>query len=299
MELRHFRYFSAVAVLGSFSKAAQHLHLTQPALSRQVKDLEDELGILLLRRNKKRISLTPAGESFFADIAAILNLTEEAVRKLKTQKGGELLRVGYVHSLVGSLMPKVAARFQSLAKGVQLEISDMPTETMARRANTGLLDVAVLPKSLEPHFPEFRWTELQRLAPVLIVSCRHPLAKKARISPSQLRNETLIPLSEKTYPEYIPRLRAILKPFGVTPRFSNQQACDIPELLIAVEAQFGSAVLTEGVTKMLTASLRMRGFKPELGTLLIAAGVPAMNSNPHADTFIRLLIEEGAQRRWK
>src|SRR5258708_2425519 len=130
MELRHLRYFVAVAAHGSFSRAANQLHLTQPALSRQVRSLEDELGVALIVRGQNTISLTSAGEDFYEEAKDILARVDVAVRRIKTRPRGEKLRIGYVHSLTAGIMPRVVERFQACNKDVFLELSDLTTETM-------------------------------------------------------------------------------------------------------------------------------------------------------------------------
>jgi LysR family hca operon transcriptional activator len=163
---------------------------------------------------------------------------------------------------------------------------------MCQKAAAGQIDMAILPRSLEPHFEGFQWVELERLAPVLVVSKKNPLAKMSRIHPGQLRDQVLAGLGEDKYPEYVPRLKAILKPFGVKPQLCNHTSEDIAALFIAIEANAGMAVLTEGVLPMLPASLAVRRFSPELAPLLIAAAMPALRPNPHAEAFLKLLLEE-------
>jgi len=292
VELRHLRYFAAVAAHGSFSRAANQLHLTQPALSRQVKSLEDEIGIILIVRGQNNISLTSAGEAFYEEAKDILARVDVAVRRIKTRPQGEKLRIGYVHSLTASIMPRVVERFRSHNKNVFLELSDLTTNEMPQKAAAGQIDMAILPKSLEPHFKGFQWVELQRLAPVLVLSNKNPLAKMSKIHPEQLRDKELLGPGADKYPEYVPRLRAILKTFGVKPHLRDETSEDIAALFIAIEANAGMAVLTEGVLPMLPAALKVRRFSPELASLLIAAGMPVLRPNPHSEAFLKLLLEE-------
>ena len=292
MELRHLRYFAAVAAHGSFSRAANQLHLTQPALSRQVRSLEDEIGVALIVRGQNTISLTSAGEGFYEEAKDILARVDVAVRRIKTRPPGEKLRIGYVHSLTAGIMPRVVERFQSYNKDVFLELSDLTTETMWQRAAAEQIDIAILPKSLEARFKGFQWVELQRLAPVLVVSKKNPLAKLTRIHPEKLRDKMLLGLGADKYPEYVPRLKAILKPFGVNPQLRNHTSEDIAALFIAIEAQAGMAVLTEGVLPMLPSTLTVIRFSPELAPLLIAAGTPTLRPNPHSEAFLKILLEE-------
>jgi DNA-binding transcriptional LysR family regulator len=292
MELRHLRYFAAVAAHGSFSRAAKQLHLTQPALSRQVKSLEEEIGVPLIIRRQNTISLTSAGEDFYEEAKDILARVDVAVRRIKTRPHGETLRIGYVHSLTAAVMPTVLKRFQSYKQDVFVELTDLTTHAMCLKAAAGEIDMAILPKSLEANFKGFQWTELQRLAPVLVLSKKNPWARLSKIHPEKLRDEMLYGLGADKYPEYVPRLKAILKPFGVNPQLSNHTSEDIAALFIAIEAGAGMAVLTEGVLPMLPASLTVCRFSPELAPLVIAAATPALRPNPHSEAFLKLLLEE-------
>jgi len=99
-------------------------------------------------------------------------------------------------------------------------------------------------------------------------------------------------LGADKYPEYVPRLKAILKPFGVKPQLRNHTSEDIAALFIAIEAQAGMAVLTEGVLPMLPSTLTVIRFSPELAPLLIAAGTPMLRPNPHSEAFLKIMLEE-------
>jgi DNA-binding transcriptional LysR family regulator len=292
MELRHLRYFVSVVVHGNFSRAAGTLCLTQPALSRQIKNLEDEIGLSLFVRKPNALSLTEEGEVFYEEAQEVLLRVNEAVRRVRKRPRTEGLRVGYVHSLTASIMPRVVEKFQSSNKNVRIELLDLATYDMGQKAAAGQLDMAILPKSMAHHFKGFQWVELQSLTPILVMSGKNPLAKLTKIPPEKLRDKPLYGLGPTKYPEYVPRLRDILKPFGVKPRLASQAADDIAALFIALEANAGMAVLTEGVTKMLPSTLVVRRFSPELAPLVIAAGLPATQPNPHAEMFVKLLLSE-------
>src|SRR5260370_37985135 len=156
---------------------------------------------------------------------------------------------------------------------------------MWQRAAAEQIDIAILPKSLEARFKGFQWVELQRLAPVLVVSKKNPLAKLTKIHPEKLRDKMLLGLGADKYPEYVPRLRAILEPFGVKPQLRHHTSEDIAALFIAIEAQAGMAVLTEGIFPMLPSTLTARRFSPELAPLLIAAESPNPPRQPPSARF--------------
>ncbi|HEY0947483.1 MAG TPA: LysR family transcriptional regulator [Opitutaceae bacterium] len=295
MELRHLRYFAAVAAHGSFQRAARSLHVTPPALSRQVKDLEDELGVILFVRGKNLITLTGAGEIFYEEARDVLARADQAVRRVRGEVKAETLRVGFVPSLTASLLPATIARFQISAPKVKLELSDLTPREMSERASAGLLDLAIMPAGLEAATPHYAWTELVHQLPVLIMPQTHPLAKLKRIPPARLRDLPLRGLGRVNFPEYAPRLRAILKPFGVNPRLTDQSAESVATLFAALEANNEAAVLTEGIVGVLPQTLVMRPFSPALAAIVIKLGLSAVRPSPHAEIFTRLLREEATR----
>lgn len=295
MELRHLRYFAAVAAHGSFSRAANNLHLTQPALSRQVKDLEDELGVSLLTRGKNSVSLTAPGELFYEEARDLLARADQAVQRVRGEVSGETLRVGYAPSLTAGIMPRALDRFQNETPRVRLELSDLSPREMTDRASEGLLDLVITAKGTESALPEFQWSELRRLSTVLVMPLSHPLTKLKRIPPARLRDLPLIGLNREHFPEYLPRLRTILKPFGVVPRLEAQTADGISTLFAAVEAHTLATILTDAIGCMLPRSLVMKYFSPALGAVHVVMGLPSVRPNAHAETFVRLLREEAGR----
>ncbi|HUX39256.1 MAG TPA: LysR substrate-binding domain-containing protein [Rectinemataceae bacterium] len=142
MELRHLRYFSAVAEQLSFVKAAEGLHITQPPLSRQIQELEQEIGTPLFLREGKRILLTQAGESFLADVKQLLASLESAI--VRTRQIGQRdvgpLRIGAVNYLIGRLVPDFLGELQKRFPDAKVEIDALPTEAQAEALRAGRLD---------------------------------------------------------------------------------------------------------------------------------------------------------------
>ncbi len=297
MELRHLRYFAAVAAHGSFQRAAGSLHVTPPALSRQVRDLEEELGATLFVRGKNRIRLTPAGELFYEEAREVLARADQAVRRVRGDARTESLRIGFVPSLTAGLLPAAIARFQAAVPWVTLELSDLTPREMSDRASAGALDLAIMPAGLEAAAPQYTWTELVHQSPVLVMPRDHPLARFRRIPPTRLRGVPLRGLGILHFPEYAPRLRAILKPFGVFPRLVDQSADSVATLFAALEANNHAAVLTDGIAAALPQILVMRPFAPAPAAVVIKLGLPAIQPNPHAEAFAHVLREEAIRRK--
>lgn len=297
MELRQLRHFAAVAQYGNFSRAARQSNLTQPALSRQVKNLEEELGLTLLKRTENGVSLTPAGRLFLKDAREILVQTDQAVRRIQRQSREKPLRIGYVPALVMGVMPTVLSRFKSTVVAAPPELLDLTGQEIAARANLGKLDVAILPSEVEVDAPHFQWAPFRQLSPVLVMPRRHPLARFPTVKPDVLEEYPLHGLGYQIFPEYAPRLRALLTPFGIKPVFEEQSADGIATLFQSLEAHTAIAVLCDGVANMLPRSLIVKHFSPCLPALMASVGIYQSVDNGHAEAFVKMLHETVAHLR--
>jgi DNA-binding transcriptional LysR family regulator len=143
MELRHLRYFVSVAEALSFTKAAEKLHTAQPSLTRQIKDLEEELGVRLLNRTKQQVTLTEEGRSFLADAKRLLALAAETVESVRRLHSGEVraLNVGYVSNLFYDLLPRTLTSFRQLFPTVSVNLFDMSCGDQFRALEDGKLDL--------------------------------------------------------------------------------------------------------------------------------------------------------------
>src|SRR5580698_6103806 len=114
MELRHLRYFVAVAEEENVSRAALKLHVSQPGISRQIRDLEDEIGFQLFERSAKSVRLTPAGSVFLPEARAVLQRANEAVEKARVAAGSASgkIDIGYAPSLTVQILPQALRKFQ-------------------------------------------------------------------------------------------------------------------------------------------------------------------------------------------
>src|SRR5687768_10104497 len=142
MELRHLRYFIGVAEEENVSRAALKLHVSQPALSRQIRDLEDELGFSLLERSAKSVRLTEAGRSFLTEARAVLRRAEEAVGAARSIASGGELHVGYAPSLTARILPQTLRAFQAELPKVRVRLHDFSTEEMLAGLREGKLQLA-------------------------------------------------------------------------------------------------------------------------------------------------------------
>jgi DNA-binding transcriptional LysR family regulator len=292
VELRHLRYFAAVAAHGSFNRAANVLHLTQPALSRQVKDLEEELGVPLLVRGSNAVTLTDAGELFYEEARDLLARADQAIQRVRGEARNETLRVGYAPSITAGIMPGALEKFHAATPRVRIELADLSSREMNEQAREGRLDLLITPEPSATDIPGFQWTELRRMSAVLVMPATHPLAKLKKIAPARLRNLPLIGLGRQNFPDYVRSIRAMLKPFGVVPQFIALENDGVSTLFTALEASHAAAILADGITCLMPRTLVSRPFSPALPEISAKVGLPAVRPNPHAETFARLLREE-------
>src|ERR1043165_3300982 len=147
MELRHLRYFVAVADALNFTKASARLRVAQPALSRQMTDLEDEIGVDLMKRSPRGVTLTAEGRLFLEEVRELLKRADEAVEKVRALARGEYgeLHVGYAPSPTIEILPPALAAFQKAVPGVQVLLHDMSSDEIADGLRSGSIQLAVTP----------------------------------------------------------------------------------------------------------------------------------------------------------
>lgn len=193
MELRHLRYFAAVAETCHFGQAADNLHVAQPALSYAIRQLEAELDTTLFNRTTRQVSLTAAGEFLRDEAARILGGVDDAVRGVRLVAAGRsgLVRLGFTMSAAFSHLPRLARAVKAELPGVVLEIqADLLTPTQCEALRTGSLDIGVLRPPAIGEGLRLRTIVVEPL--VLAVSVDHRLAVEPVLSLADLRNEQFV-----------------------------------------------------------------------------------------------------------
>ena len=143
MELRQLRYFVAVAEAGNISRAAKRIFLTQPALSRQIKALEDEMGQRLLDRQAHSIQITPAGQVLVREARELLEHAEQVLERVRAAGRGLCLRVGYAPSLAAGMLSVAIENFTQTHPNAHVELHDLSTGEMLAGLEGGKLDVVL------------------------------------------------------------------------------------------------------------------------------------------------------------
>ncbi len=185
MELRQLRYFVAVAETGNITTAAKKIFLTQPALSRQIKALENEVGQCLLERRAHSIHLTPVGEGLLREARELLQHADQVLERVRTTGRGVRLRVGYAPSLASGILSVAVENFTQTHPDAKVELFDLSTGEMLAELESKKLDI-ILTVASDIKTRGLKWTPLVRTAWKLAVNRKHPFASHPRITPDQI-----------------------------------------------------------------------------------------------------------------
>ena len=248
MELRHLRYFVAVAEMENVSRAAtQRLHVAQPSLSRQIRDLEDEIGVRLLERTARAVRLTDAGRAFLDEARAIVKHTNEAVLKARAIGGKREteLHVGDFPLVAARIMPRLLRDYQKAMPNVRVKLHDWPVEKEIAAVRDGQLQVAMIIPPLTGNWRrELRFEELLTLRVCLAVSCNHPFAQRKAVSLTEAAREPFIGLLHEEYPQHRVYVDAIFARVKDKPRFVEEHD-GWAGLFSAVDAGTGVAIVSD------------------------------------------------------
>lgn len=199
MELRHLRYFTAVAEELNFRKAAERLRVAQPSLSSQIKDLEHELGVRLLDRNTGGVRLTDAGTVFLAEVRQILTHADQAVhvaREAAKGRRGRLV-VGYFAPIFMGLMPGSLKAFREKFPEVEVELVEMPIADQLAALDAGTIQIGFTVARGLPLPPSLANVAVARSPVRIIMGRSHRLARKPRIKMAEAAQEQLLCFSVK------------------------------------------------------------------------------------------------------
>lgn len=246
MEMRHLRYFVTVGETLSFNKAAAKLRVAQPALSRQVQDLEDEIGVDLLKRSPRGVALTAEGKLFLHEARDILKRAEEAVARTRALARGEYgeLHIGYSPTLTAEILPAALAAFQKTTPGVKIVLHDLAGDELNAGLVDGSLHLAVMVEQANEISLGLKFEELRRYHYCVAVAPEHAFAKLKSISLAKAAVEPLVAFRRKEYSGYYRTLDKIFTPHNLRPRVAVE--CDGSSSLITeVEIGRGIAILSE------------------------------------------------------
>lgn len=222
LELRHFNYFLAVAEELHFRKAAEKLFISQPGLSRQIKQMEEILGTTLFTRDKKRVVLTPAGAYLKGEVEFVLNhleLTKKQLQSIRDGNQGEV-RIGFLGSAMQKVIPELLLQLQRFHPGIKTSLEELSNRAqvdalMKDKLDMGFVRLARVPKGIE-------------IAPVhedsfsVVLPKNHVVNAKRFQSMAQLKEEDFILFTQEYSPLYYDTVMSICEDAGFTPKVSHK-----------------------------------------------------------------------------
>ncbi|HIK16663.1 MAG TPA: LysR family transcriptional regulator [Leptolyngbyaceae cyanobacterium M33_DOE_097] len=242
MELRHLHYFIAVAEELNFSRAAERLHMAQPPLSQQIRQLEDELGFQLFHRTKRRVELTAAGQAFWLEAQQLLRSLDQAVETGRQVSRGEVgqLAIGFVSSTAYNILPPVLKAFRRQVLGVTLELRELTTREQLQALLEGKLDIGFARPPVEES--ELATQVIFREPLMIALPESHRLRKRAKVSVRSLSQEPFILFPRAVAPGlYDPIISLCLKA-GFSPQVV-QEAIQMQTIVSLVAAEMGVAIV--------------------------------------------------------
>ena len=298
MELRHLRYFVAAAETENVSRAALKLHVSQPALSRQIRDLEDEIGFCLFERTAKSISLTAAGRAFFMDARGLLQQAEEAVKKGRAiaAAGPTELHIGYAPVPTALILPLILRAFQRAMPNVHVRLHDRTNQENIAGLRDGRLQLALLPrlpKSGDLRGIRFEALTCQRIR--LVVSPNHSLANRRVVSLATAAREPFVALTHEDYPEYYDYLSAIFRSVKEKPRIVEEHD-SMSGVISSVEAGAGVSIASEAFGYSFGNRVKLLRLTPEPKPISIGIAAPKRRLSPAAEEFWQCAKEVASKK---
>ena len=294
MELRHLRYFVGVAETENVSRAALKLNISQPAVSRQVRNLEDEIGLPLLKRAGKSVRLTEAGRVFLNEARQILKHADDAVQKVRVTgaKPESELNVGDFPLATARMMPSILRRYRKAMPNVQVKLHDWPVEKEIAAVRKGNLQLAIIIPPLTGNWHrELRFEELLTAHICLAVSCNHPFARRQAVSLAEAAREPFVGLMHQEYPQHRVYLAAVFAKVKDKPRIVEEHD-GWAGVFTAVDAGTGVAMVSDAFEYAFGDRIKLLHLRPEPERVRIGIIARKGRRSPAAEKFCQCAREE-------
>jgi DNA-binding transcriptional LysR family regulator len=271
-DIRELESFVAVADHLNFSKAARHLNLSQPPLTRRIKSLEVKLGVRLFERNTHSVSLTNHGRLYLEDMRAIIGRLDQAGERIRRARHGETdrLRLAFVGALLDERLVELFQLFRHAHPACQLQITDLPPSSQMELINAGELDggfIGAKPPAMK-HITFAVW----RKEPLLLaIPERHPLAKIQTLRWRDLTNQSWVMVSPTAAPAFRDQFSGICNRHKLAPRIV-QESERVPAILTMVAADSGVTIVPQTVQHLIKKGVLFREFPSPKPVLLHAFG---------------------------
>lgn len=279
LELRHLTSFIAVAERKSFVHAAEHLHLSQPAVTAQIQRLEEELGVQLLDRNRRSVRLTPAGETFLAGARATLDRANEAILATQRVARGETgrVRIGFPPSVLKEIMPNIMIEFHKQHPGVKLDLFSLHTSLTIAALEEDNIDIGYVRLPVEAK--GLRITPVHHEPLVVCLPRGHRLGTRSQVRMEDLREERFILYERKWAPGFHDHFLELCREAGFQPVVAQQ----IDEMYLAatlVATGVGIAIIPRMVLSLPNDSIVVKPIVGSNEPALSELGIATRSGEP-------------------
>jgi DNA-binding transcriptional LysR family regulator len=296
MELRHLRYFCAVAEHGSFTTAARQLNVSQSGVSGQVRDLENEIGVSLLRRNQREVTLTAEGSIFFQEAREILIRADRAVELAVRSSSGVsgTLTVGLCGPATAAFLPKLIRKFRKQFPGVRVALRELTPSEQIEALLNGHIDIAFT-RGISAESKALISHELFIREPLVVALPKgHPLTSEQTVALSRLAKERLILWCREGAPEVFDSIVAMCKRAKFSPRIGDTPR-SWQSILTMVEADEGVAIVPSAVQYLRADDVVFRPLTDKRCKVDAIIAWRRNESSPVRDSFLELLRAKGAE----
>ena len=293
MDMRLLKSFNSLAGIGHYGRTARTIHLSQPALTKQIRQLEEEIGGALFVRGRLGAQLTPLGQILAEDVAPLLRHADRVLDRARRASRGEIgeLRLGFGIA-TRLLVPRLVSRFRRAFPDVQVSLQDTSTPIQLEALAGGTLDVGFVRLPIEAPLVHLPVVE-ERLVLAVPESRREELASR---SPTSFADEPFVELGAARSPSFHAHVQRVCAAYGIRPVVS-QSATEFFTVLALVAARMGIAVVPSAVTQTRVEGVAYLPLDvPEAAWRVGAAWLPAASS-PAREAFLDLLRAHLADRR--
>ncbi|VDY03442.1 LysR family transcriptional regulator [Thiomonas sp. OC7] len=290
MELRQLRYFVTIAEQGSFSRAAERLHISQPPLSTQIKALEDEIGARLLERSNRGVALTAAGAAFFDDIRAVLAQFEHAVERARQTERGDAgtLSIGFVSIADFGILPPTLKSFRARYPQVDVQLHELTTDAQIRELRAAELDLSI---GLAPvDEPGLTFTPLLQEPLMLAAPTAHPVLQEGSgaVDLRALAKEPFIVPPRNIGPGLYDLTLSLCQAAGFAPRIT-QHARQMQTVIGLVSCGMGVALVPASLRQLKRPGVQYCPLLGQPANIELGILQLSQTSNPLRENFIRAL----------
>ncbi len=295
MELRHLRYFVTLAEELHFGRAAERLHIAQPPLSQQIRQLETELGFELFHRTKRSVQLTEAGLVFLGEVQQILKQLQQAIQIGQQTSRGELgqLVVGFVSSAAYNILPIVLRTFRTCVPGVSLELHELTTDQQLEWLRTGRIDVGFLRLPVEEN--TFSWEIIFQESLMVALPEAHLLANQSDICLQQLAKEPFILFPRILAPGLYDLIISLCQQAGFSPAVT-QQAIQMQTIISLVAAEMGVAIAPASLQNMQRIGVVYKNIQQASPKVPLAVIWRSNENSPTVQRFLEVVRQ--ASQQW-